>query len=349
MDNDASIHGFQIGIDVDGAYADINNNHIYNNGIGIRFSNLGFGNVVGNNFNDAIDNGTDLLIAVTGGMVNASGNNWFAGDNFGVNNLSQNIINAESNFWDHNSGPSSVAAGSGVMISSKVLYCPWLNGPPPFGVEENAVANFTFSENGGLAQLASIINNGLVDPAEEIFIDICNGGTYQWNNITSNATHVQIVQVSSNGNIAGLSQSPPPTEIEQFDGTLTALNAAYFNGSTQSLNLINPINTGVATQMVRFYNDVDVNGDFDPAIDCYGDPIIINYIVSPAPVLTSTINGLQLTANNDGLDESGTLVICNSQSNNLFFTQFIDVNNTIPSNLLKVEQSFVKIMFCLAL
>jgi hypothetical protein len=108
MDNDASIHGFQIGIDVDGAYADINNNHIYNNGIGIRFSNLGFGNVVGNNFNDAVDNGTDLLIDLTGGMVNASANNWFAGDNFGVNNLSQNIINAESNFWDHNSGPSSV-------------------------------------------------------------------------------------------------------------------------------------------------------------------------------------------------------------------------------------------------
>ncbi|MFZ1515830.1 MAG: T9SS type A sorting domain-containing protein [Saprospiraceae bacterium] len=342
MDNDASIHGFQIGIDVDGAYADINNNHIYNNGIGIRFSNLGFGNVVGNNFNDAIDNGTDLLIAVTGGMVNASSNNWFAGDNFGVNNLSQNIINAESNFWDHNSGPSSVAAGSGVMVSSKVLYCPWLNGPPPFGVEENAVANFTFSENGGPVQLANIINNGLVEPAEEIFIDICNGGKYQWNNITSNATHVQIVQVSSNGNIAGLSQSPPPTEIEQFDGTLAALNAAYFNGSTQSLNLINPINTGVATQMVRFYNDVDVNGDFDPAIDCYGDPIIINYIVSPAPILQSTINGLQLTANNDGLDESGSLVICNAQTNNLFFTQFIDVNNTIPSNLLKVEQSFVK-------
>ncbi|HQX45099.1 MAG TPA: HYR domain-containing protein, partial [Saprospiraceae bacterium] len=342
MDNDASIHGFQIGIEVDGSYADINNNHIYNNETGIRFINLGYGNVVGNNFNDNQDNATDLLIDLTGGMVNAAGNNWFAGDILGVNNLSQNVINAESNYWDHPSGPSSVGAGNGVMVSSNVLYCPWLNGPPPFGVETNAIASFTFSENGGPAQIANIINNGLVDPAEEIFIDICDGGNYQWNSIISNATHVHIAQVSSNGNIAGLSQSPPPTEIEQFDGTVASLNAAYFNGSTNSLNLLNPLNTGTATQVMRFYYDVDVNGDFDPSIDCYGDPIIINYIISPAPVLQTTINGLQLTANNDGLDENGTLVICNSQTNNLFFTQFIDVNNTIPSNLLKVEQSFVK-------
>ncbi|MBK8402824.1 MAG: HYR domain-containing protein [Saprospiraceae bacterium] len=342
MDNDASIHGFQIGIEVDGSYADINNNHIYNNETGIRFINLGYGNVVGNNFNDNQDNATDLLIDLTGGMVNAAGNNWFAGDILGVNNLSQNVINAESNYWDHPSGPSSVGAGNGVMVSSNVLYCPWLNGPPPFGVETNAIASFTFSENGGPAQIANIINNGLVDPAEEIFIDICDGGNYQWNSIISNATHVHIAQVSSNGNIAGLSQSPPPTEIEQFDGTVASLNAAYFNGSTNSLNLLNPLNTGTATQVMRFYNDVDVNGDFDPSVDCYGDPIIINYIISPAPVLQTTINGLQLTANNDGLDESGSLVICNAQTNNLFFTQFIDVNNTIPSNLLKVEQSFVK-------
>lgn len=133
MDNDASIHGFQIGIEVDGSYADINNNHIYNNETGIRFINLGYGNVVGNNFNDNQDNATDLLIDLTGGMVNAAGNNWFAGDILGVNNLSQNVINAESNYWDHPSGPSSVGAGNGVMVSSNVLYCPWLNGPPPLG------------------------------------------------------------------------------------------------------------------------------------------------------------------------------------------------------------------------
>jgi hypothetical protein len=53
-ENDASIHGFTIGVDVDGGTATITNNHIYENGTGIRVSNGGilnstFGNLIHSN------------------------------------------------------------------------------------------------------------------------------------------------------------------------------------------------------------------------------------------------------------------------------------------------------------
>lgn len=88
--NDASISGNSVGIDVDGGTATITGNHIYDNGIGIRFASSGNGSVTDNNFDDATDNFTDLQLASTAGTVTIGIDNNFAGNTFYIdNNTSQ--------------------------------------------------------------------------------------------------------------------------------------------------------------------------------------------------------------------------------------------------------------------
>jgi nitrous oxidase accessory protein NosD len=93
LNNDNSIHGNLIGIDVNGGSATITNNHIYDNGTGIRFTNSGSGSVTGNDFNDALvdvgdDNDTDLMIDGTAGAVSIGAANKFAGNTFFIDNQS---------------------------------------------------------------------------------------------------------------------------------------------------------------------------------------------------------------------------------------------------------------------
>ncbi len=131
QNNNASIHGFPIGIDVNAGSATITGNHIYDNGIGIRFTNGGNGSVTNNDFTGTTHNGTDLRLDATAGIVNADGNNHFAGINFGVDNQSAAIVDAENNYWNHPSGPSAPpqAFGTGARISNNVDYCPFYGAP----------------------------------------------------------------------------------------------------------------------------------------------------------------------------------------------------------------------------
>ena len=62
----------------------------------------------------------------------------------------------------------------------------------------------------------------------------------------------------------------------------------------------------------------------------------------PFPSLTGTINTVTLTSNNDGVNEVGSFKVCNTTNNNLFFSGFADPYNTYPSNLVKVQQEFVR-------
>jgi hypothetical protein len=110
MDNDASIHGNVTGIAVTGGAATITNNHIYDNttGIdvtggsaaisgnsihlnttGIRFATTGAGSVAGNTFDNASDdNLTDLLIESSAGTVTIGAGNFFAGNDYFIDNRS---------------------------------------------------------------------------------------------------------------------------------------------------------------------------------------------------------------------------------------------------------------------
>jgi hypothetical protein len=69
--------------------------------------------------------------------------------------------------------------------------------------------------------------------------------------------------------------------------------------------------------------------------------IIVN-ASSPRPQLQMTINALTVTANNDGLDDTGTLAVCNSSGNNLLVTKIADMNGLTPSSLVKVIQQFTR-------
>lgn len=134
---------------MDGGAATITNNHIYDNGIGVRFTNAGTGTV--NNGNDFDgdgnpDNARDIQSTATAGTVLASPNNSFAGDTYGVENLSATNINATLNYWESPTGPGPVAFGSGTPITTKVLYCPWLNavGGSSVGPVKNTTTLETF-------------------------------------------------------------------------------------------------------------------------------------------------------------------------------------------------------------
>ena len=71
-----------------------------------------------------------------------------------------------------------------------------------------------------------------------------------------------------------------------------------------------------------------------------GDPVTITYIAYPRPTLQTTINTVQLTENNNGADETGSFTVCNSATDNFFFTQFADITNVTPSANVKVIQQF---------
>jgi hypothetical protein len=131
QNNDASFHGFTTGIDVDAGSATIDNNHIYDNTTGIRFTDGGSGSVTNNDFDGATDNGTDLRLDSDAGTVSADGGNAFAGDTYGVDNQSAAVVDAENNYWDAPDGPGPypIAFGSGVNITTNVDYCPYLDAP----------------------------------------------------------------------------------------------------------------------------------------------------------------------------------------------------------------------------
>jgi hypothetical protein len=97
-DNDNSIHGNTIGIDVNGGSATITNNHIYNNGTGIRFTSSGSGSVSGNNFDGGADpdNTTDVRLDSDAGTVSFGNGNAFAGDTYYIDNQSSQNIHLES-------------------------------------------------------------------------------------------------------------------------------------------------------------------------------------------------------------------------------------------------------------
>ena len=179
-----SIHGNAIGIDVDGGAATINNNHIYDNGIGVRFTNDGTGNVNTNKFFDALKNGVDIQRTATAdaGSVVASPDNWLAGTTYGVENQSTVSIDASLNYWNDPSGPGAIAAGAGAKVTTNVIYCPWLEDEPTaFGGTglpiSSPVVTITFAETSG-----AFNNDGIICSGAPVTLDATTAGalSYLW-------------------------------------------------------------------------------------------------------------------------------------------------------------------------
>ena len=92
IDNDASIHGNVVGIDVTGGTATISGNHIYDNTTGIRFTSTGGGSVGDNSFDDTNDNVTDIRIDGSAGAVTINDGNQYAGNYYFIDNRSTQAI-----------------------------------------------------------------------------------------------------------------------------------------------------------------------------------------------------------------------------------------------------------------
>ncbi|HEV8606849.1 MAG TPA: right-handed parallel beta-helix repeat-containing protein [Tepidisphaeraceae bacterium] len=103
--NAVGIHGNITGVALSGGTAEIVNNHIYDNGTGIRAVGDVHPRIDDNNFDggplaDAHDNGTDIFIGHDAGAVVSIHGNHFAGDDFFINNQSSLNIDATGNTFD---------------------------------------------------------------------------------------------------------------------------------------------------------------------------------------------------------------------------------------------------------
>jgi hypothetical protein len=62
--------------------------------------------------------------------------------------------------------------------------------------------------------------------------------------------------------------------------------------------------------------------------NCPGTPIDITITVDPVPVLETSINGVVVTANNDGMDDTGSFSVCNDPDN-VTFNLFSDLTGIV--------------------
>ncbi|MEP7197708.1 MAG: right-handed parallel beta-helix repeat-containing protein, partial [Saprospiraceae bacterium] len=240
-DNVSSINGFLIGIDVDGGSATIEENHIYDNGIGVRFTNSGTGSVLTNKFFDALPNDKDLQATNSADAVLASPNNWFGGTSFGVENLSGPLnIDATLNYWNSASGPGLIAAGSGAKLTNFVSYCQWIGDAPVFwggtGLPlSSPIVNITIDENSGINDDGIICNGATVD----LDASTLGASSYQWStmetttgiSVTPNMTTTYTVTVTFNDCQVVASQTI----------TVNQLPACNING----LNLVCPNSSNI--------------------------------------------------------------------------------------------------------
>ena len=134
--------------------------------------------IMGNNFTG---NQVDIQVAANTGIVTASPNNNLSGSNFGIENLSSNVVNGTLNYWNDtdDSGPGSVGSGTGVNVSTLVDFCPWLNDFAPTGTPVSApVGAITVAETGG-----PVDNDGSICASENVTLEIVGakaGSAYLW-------------------------------------------------------------------------------------------------------------------------------------------------------------------------
>lgn len=123
-DNDASIHGNAVGVLVNGGAATITNNHIYDNGVGIRVTTGGQATIGGNDFNDASDNDTDLEITPTAGTVSITAGNEFAGDDYFINNPSTQSFDLTGANAQSFEGLNAATLADAFDIEDKIYHAP---------------------------------------------------------------------------------------------------------------------------------------------------------------------------------------------------------------------------------
>ncbi len=134
---------------------------------------------------------------------------------------------------------------------------------------------------------------------------------------------------------------------QQF--TLTNVNFSPANGTiplssygtpfNRQVSLVNPSLPGTLVMDFVSFLDLNNNNILD-GNECISDHVIYTITVNPDPLLSITVNGANITTNNDGTNDVNSFAVCNSAANNLTFTLFSDLNNLLPQNLVKISQHF---------
>jgi len=222
--------------------------------------------------------------------------------------------------------------------SANIDYTPWLVN----GTDNAAAPGFQPAANscgGGTPQLNTTINgvtvNSINDGNDDLAsFNVCTGT----NNIQFN------LYADQNGLVH------PQYKVYQ---TLTTANVtvpfcnncwatmAAFTGASGTASLIDPSTAGTLTMRFKAWLDLNTDNIVDPG-EPQGDWIQYTMTVNPTPILRQTYNGVQVAANNDGVDDVGSFTICSSASNNVFLTEITDVQGITPSARVKVEQIVVK-------
>ncbi len=107
---------------------------LWTHGIGLEGNTPG-ADVSGNDISDLTDHKSPSdAIAIfvednNGAATTRIKNNNFSSTSIGVANITGVEVDARLNWWSDASGPGLIAEGSGVSVSSDVLYCPWLTAP----------------------------------------------------------------------------------------------------------------------------------------------------------------------------------------------------------------------------
>ncbi len=221
-------------------------------------------------------------------------------------------------------------------------------------------AGITITQNTVVPQVA-ITNNSnttvLTCSQQSISVTATGGVSYAWDNglgnnaaatITAPGTYT-VTATGANGctNTAGITitqNADVPVVTLPAVGPLN-LNSApvqlagqpaggtYSGPGVSQSGLFTPSTLG---NHLITYTYIGANG-------CSGNAsITINVISTSTPRMQITLNGVTITSNNDGIDDTGALAVCNSATGNLTFTEMADLNDIAPAGLVKITEQFTR-------
>jgi subtilisin-like proprotein convertase family protein len=131
----------------------------------------------------------------------------------------------------------------------------------------------------------------------------------------------------------------PSIFISQADGLIlkNLIAQGLVNGTSLSPYTYQ-WSTGATTSSITVSTTGNYTVQVTDANGCSSTSAAATITVNPIPVLRQTYNGVQVTANNDGIDDVGSFTVCSSTSDNIFLTEITDVLNITPVSKVKVEQ-----------
>jgi hypothetical protein len=314
-----------------------NTDGLWSHGVGLEGETPG-AMVLNNYMNNLIDHSLGDAIGVkvednAGAATVQVHENSFTNINFGVANAMAPIVDATCNWYGSTISATVVSKNIG-----NISYTPYLIN----GLDNSPATGFQplpGSCGGGIPKLSTSINSVVVNANNDGTDDngsfgVCN----TLNNILFNAF---TDQNGLNDPLLKVYQTVTTSNVTvPFCNNCSAPMAAFAN-LPGSATLFDPSMPGTLTMRFRSWIDADNNGSVDP-FEFVSDWIQYTIIVNPRPALATIVNGVSLTNNNDGVNETGTVKVCNSAANNLFFTQFVDAVNITPAASVKVIQEFTR-------